>query len=260
MARTVLVTYNYFLARSDHSNSYTSVLFPGANHSQLHEERFGDASDDHYFPGATHLLLQNEIHPRSTRYALEHAHGAITILNPSPLPSPSQLSDFPWSLVDWLIVNEGEAEDLFRAMTDQDSRTWSSTVEMLQLMSSLIPFRKTNIVCTLGARGVVAVLPPPDNPDANVSLPFVTYIPAATLETGVKDTTGAGDCFTGYFVQGLMGLGPNGITEKDIEIVLRFAAQVSLSLTFITDHVFLLSDRLRGCLLRDQGQSTVYLM
>ena len=224
-----MVTYSFFLAESDLSNSYTSVLFPGANHSQLHEKHFGDTSDNHIFPEATHLLLQNEIHPGSTRYALEHAHGAITILNPSPLPSPSQISAFPWNMVNWLMVNEGEAEDLLRAMTDQDGRTWSSTVEMLQLMSSLLPFRKTNIVCTLGGRGVVAVLPSPDNPDANIALPFVTYIPAATLETDVHDTTGAGDCFTGYFVQGLMGLGLNGITEKDIEVVLRFASQVSLS-------------------------------
>ena len=210
-----------------YSNSYTSVLFPGANHSQLHEERFDDASDDHCFPDATHLLLQNEIHPRSTRYALEHAHGAITILNPSPLPSSSQLTVFPWNLVNWLIVNEGEANDLFRAMTDQDSQTWSNTELMLQLMSSLPCFKKTNIICTLGARGVIAVLPPPEDADAKAS--FVTHVPAATLGTGVHDTTGAGDCFTGYFVQGLMGLGPNGITEKKIEIVLRFAVQVSLS-------------------------------
>ncbi|KAF8337741.1 sugar kinase, partial [Amanita rubescens] len=201
------------------------VLFPGANHSQRHEERFDDVSDDHHFPDATHLLLQNEIHPKSTRYAVEHARGATTILNPSPLPSHSQLSTFPWILVNWLIVNEGEAEDLFRAAADQEIESWSSTEEMLRMMSAVPCFRKTNIVCTLGARGVMAILPDTDEP-------FVTYVPAVKLETGVNDTTGAGDCFTGYFVRGLMRFGPNskfrsGITEKDIEDIIKFAAQAA---------------------------------
>jgi len=126
-------------------------------------------------------------------------------------------------------VNEGEAEDLFRAAADQEIERWSSTEEMLRMMSAVPCFRKTNIICTLGARGAMAILPPPD--DANA--PFVSYVPAAKLETGLNDTTGAGDCFTGYFVRGLMKFGPNskfrsGITEKDIEDIIKFAAQVSL--------------------------------
>ena len=32
------------------------------------------------------------------------------------------------------------------------------------------------------------------------------YLPSAKLDNPVLDTTGAGDCFTGYFVSGLMTL------------------------------------------------------
>lgn len=215
-------------------------------------------SDDHHFPDATHLLLQNEIHARSTRYAVEHSRGATTILNPSPLPSPSQLRIFPWSLINWLIVNEGEAEDLFRAVTDQEIEKWSSTEEMLRMMSAVPCFRKTNIICTLGARGVVAILPADD-----VDPPFVIYVPAAKLDTGVNDTTGAGDCFTGYFVRGLMRFGPkskfrNEITEKDVEDILKFAAQVSL--TYIFEGISLSLNRQRGFLSRDRERWTVFLL
>lgn len=206
------------------------VLLPGANHSQLHEERFEDAAK-HSSPDATHLLLQNEIHMKSTHFALEHSRGAITILNPSPIPSPSQISVLPWHKVNWLIVNEGEAQDLYQAMAGQGTQKCSDAEEMLRSMSALPSFSKINIVCTLGARGVVAVLPSPGS-DVSTASPFVIYIPAAKLHSGVKDTTGAGDCFTGYFVQGLMRLGPNaklgsGITEKDIEVILKVAVQAA---------------------------------
>ncbi|KAF8627545.1 hypothetical protein AX15_004379 [Amanita polypyramis BW_CC] len=205
------------------------VLFPGANYSQVHEKRFEDVSDDHHFPDATHLLLQNEICKASTHYALEHAGNAVVILNPSPLPSPSQIKVFPWHKIDWLIVNEGEAEDLYRVTAEQDIRSWSTAEELLRLLSLLPPFKKTNIVCTLGARGVITAIL---SGVRSASSPFVVHVPAAKVLNGVKDTTGAGDCFTGYFVQGLMGLGPNvkfggEMVEKDIENILKVAVQAA---------------------------------
>jgi ribokinase len=42
------------------------------------------------------------------------------------------------------------------------------------------------------------------------------HLPAARLMGDVKDTTGAGDCFTGYFLQGLMEYGPRGKVGEDI--------------------------------------------
>ncbi|KAK2464485.1 hypothetical protein APHAL10511_003464 [Amanita phalloides] len=199
------------------------VLFPGANHSQLHEERFKDIADD-YFPGASHLLLQNEIHAESTYHALEYAYGATTILNPSPLPSLSQIRVFPWDKVNWLIVNEGEAKDLFHATIGQEAPVWRDAEEMLRSMVALPLFHKTNIICTIGARGVIAILP-----DFGSDSPTVICIPAAKVLSGVNDTTGAGDCFTGYFVQGLMKLAMLGreMTAADIEKILRFAVHAA---------------------------------
>ena len=85
--------------------------------------------------------------------------------------------------------------------------------ETLPLLSALPPFKNTNIVCTLGARGVMCV-----THDAGVRM---TYVRAAEPAKGVKDTTGAGDCFTGYFVQGLMR------DKWEIEPVLRAAVEAA---------------------------------
>ncbi|PFH49393.1 hypothetical protein AMATHDRAFT_76200 [Amanita thiersii Skay4041] len=199
------------------------VLHPGANHSQLHEELF--ESDKQILPVVTHLLLQNEIHMRSNLYALDHAHGAISIMNPSPLPAASEIIKFPWHKIDWLVVNEGEAEDLLKSINGQVTSTWSSTEEMLRGLFALPPFQKTNIVCTLGAQGVLAAV------RVN-SAASIIFVPAAKLQNPVLDTTGAGDCFTGYFVRGLMAFGPDswvgrGMTVLDVENILKTCVQAA---------------------------------
>ncbi|KAM6503885.1 Ribokinase-like protein [Amanita muscaria] len=199
------------------------VLFPGTNYSQLHEERTANEND--YLDNATHVLLQNEIHFQSTLYALEHAGNAITIINPSPLPSPAQISSFPWHRVNWLVVNNGEAEGLYRAATNQEDRSWSTEDDLVKLLSASSLFNKTNIICTLGAKGVIAAL------QGSTSTSFI-YVPAAQLRGEVRDTTGAGDCFTGYFVRELMKHGPGarvgkGLTEKDVENILKVAVQAA---------------------------------
>ncbi|KAF8636160.1 hypothetical protein AX17_003744, partial [Amanita inopinata Kibby_2008] len=208
------------------------VLFPGANYSQLHEERFKDESDNHHFPNATHLLLQNEIHMRSSHFALQHAGSAITILNPSPLPSLSEIKEFPWQRIHWLIVNEGEAEDLYRSIVGQAVQRWSRREELLQLLSALPPLRLTNIICTLGAQGVVAVIPPPDKASEGTSVPSLIHVPATELQNGVCDTTGAGDCFTGYFVRQLMKFGPGAkvgqeISKEGLRNILKVSVQAA---------------------------------
>jgi len=195
------------------------VLLPGANYSQLYEERILEKIDGLH---ATHLLLQNEIHTRSTQYALENAHSVIIIVNPSPLPSPAEVDSFPWWKVDWLILNAGEAEGLYQAAIGQVDRTWSSK-ELLQSLASLGPFSKSSIVCTLGALGVMAVIPPVEQEGSRTLI----HVPAARLQSNVCDTTGAGDCFTGYFVGELMQHGPGGLTKEAVEDMLKVAVQAA---------------------------------
>ena len=137
------------------------------------------------------------------------------ILNPSPLPSPPEIREFPWHKVDWLIVNETEAEGLYLSMSGMEGTPPSiSTREVLILLSAQPLFKETNIVCTLGADGVLACIPTFHRPITAASL---IYLPAATLQGEIRDSTGAGDCFTGYFVQGLMEFGPDAVVGKDIK-------------------------------------------
>jgi len=201
----------------DENGENSIILFPGANHSKLHEKQFVRESKD-WFPETTYLLLQNEIDMQSTYYALYNARNATVILNPSPLPSPSEIRELPWHKVDWLIVNEAEAEGLYLSMSGTEETPPSmSTRELVTLLSTQPLFNETNIVCTLGADGVLAFIPTFHRRITAHEVPSFIYLPAARLQGEIRDSTGAGDCFTGYFVQGLMEFGPNAVVGKDIK-------------------------------------------
>ncbi|KAI0340021.1 Ribokinase-like protein [Trametopsis cervina] len=169
----------------------------------------------------THLLLQNEIPFSSTLSYLSHAHStsAVSIFNPSPLPNADQLRQFPWDSLTWLIVNEGEARGLLDAL---DIAAADGDIgDVLWLLYASPPFAHTHIICTMGARGVAAVLSQSTSASAEAD---IIYVPAASLDPdSVRDTTGAGDCFTGYFVAGLMELQPGGevLSRGDVLRVLE---------------------------------------
>ncbi|KAH8102029.1 Ribokinase-like protein, partial [Cristinia sonorae] len=148
----------------------------------------------------THLLLQNEIPWSSTIHALRTVESTtLTFFNPSPMPSPSQLRELPWSAVNWLIVNEGEAQSLFDALRGEvvDSEEALSRAHLLLESLRALPGFSSSVglVCTLGSLGVMVL------PSGSVK---AIYVPALKLNRPVVDTTGAGDCFTGYFVAGFM--------------------------------------------------------
>ena len=209
------------------------VLYPGANHSELHEEQFMQESQG-FFPETSHLLLQNEIHPRSMQYALDNARNATIIYNPSPLPSDQELSRFPWNKIDWLIVNEAEATGICRSLNRSRANTTAnmSTRELVFLLSAHPSFATTNIICTLGGDGVLAFIPTFHRPKTAHEAPSFMHLQAAKLQGEIRDTTGAGDCFTGYFVQGLMEFGPYAkvgktVREQEIARILKMSVYVS---------------------------------
>ena len=176
---------------------------------------------------------------QSTHYALQNAKNATVILNPSPLPSASEILEFPWHKVDWLVVNETEAEGLYLSMmgTEGTPSPSQSTREVLTLLSAQPLFEETNIVCTLGADGVLAFIPTFHRPIRSYETPSFLYLPAARLRGEIRDSTGAGDCFTGYFVQGLMEFGPHAVVGKDIQ---------ELDITRILKRCVYVSDRALG--------------
>lgn len=230
-----------------------AVLFKGANYAS-HPKKSIPA-------GTSHLLLQNEIPLEDTLAYLSEAAkaSAVTIFNPSPMPSDAELKAFPWDKLTWLIVNEGEASDMYKTLSGGSIHSipdisgspyahLSAYPTLLQL-SSQIP--QTNLVCTLGAAGVLTLIPSLGASPGLNSEPI--FLPAAKLQRGVVDTTGAGDCFAGYMVAGLMKLHDEGIKvlqREHIVAVLKRCVQVRVSFLIpaLSTHFFL--SRLPECALK----------
>ena len=150
--------------------------------------------------------------------SVAHALGIITIMNPSPLPTAEQTQKFPWEKLTWLVVNEGEARDLLASVGDpqtvdtvelvfpsggapEDKAVIHSAHAVGSKITSHPTFKDVNVICTLGSVGLVAFLSLAQDGGKKAF-----YLPSANFDGPVVDTTGAGDCFTGYFVSGLTGI------------------------------------------------------
>nr|ODN91084.1 ATP-binding protein [Cryptococcus depauperatus CBS 7841] len=166
--------------------------------------------------GYTHLLLQNEVPLVSTIAYLTAAGQSspplTTVFNPSPMLNPHQLREFPWKHLSWLIVNEGELGDMLLAFgsetnpgnASEDELRGQASAGIIALCENEFFDKNVGVICTLGSKGILYSQPGKE----------VEYLPAATLKNPVKDTTGAGDCFAGYFVAGLM-------SDKSLEETLK---------------------------------------
>jgi ribokinase len=196
-----------------------AVLHAGANSHVSPTDTSPDLST------FTHLLIQNEIPLPSTLSHLTSAGraGLTTIFNPSPMLSPSELRAFPWSDLTWLIVNEGELETLleaFGAPLETASTTESirerANQGLIALHKSGDFARTVSTICTLGAQGIL-FFQPPSRPSGR---PTMGYLPAARLLQPLKDATGAGDCFAGYFVAGLMASSKGEGSERILKTCL----------------------------------------
>lgn len=210
------------------------VLFKGANHVPL------AAPTTSTFEPYTHMLLQNEIPFETTLEYLaisKHSPRIITVtFNPSPMPTPTQISrEIRWDCIDWLVVNEGEARELLAAFTDAPppdipplnlttdeplpkplATQLQPYLDLLSQFASSLLFKYVNIACTLGPLGVLARLPFVDGG-------CVLFEPGAKADA-VVDTTGAGDCWTGYLVAGLMRIDESrSRTSVDAELSVQEA-------------------------------------
>lgn len=149
--------------------------------------------------------------------------------------TPSELRSFPWSDLTWLIVNEGELLDLLAAFdavptstskststsTSEKDNTIERASELIQALNNAGSFAKTvSVICTLGAEGIIYFQPASGTREMRKG-----HLPAAKLVGGVKDTTGAGDCFAGYFAAGLM-------RGEELEDALANCLTVSLEAAF----------------------------
>jgi len=139
---------------------------------------------DHLPPGGT-LLMQMEIPHQSNWDALKVAkkRGAKVVLNLAPF---GPVDRDVLSLVDILVVNEGEAAALIRHL-ELDA---GSPEAQARALSALGPVT----VVTLGSEGYVCV-------------EKKTLIRGKALDVDVVDTTGAGDAFCGCLAAALDGHG-----------------------------------------------------
>ena len=123
------------------------------------------------------LVLQNEIN--CLPYIVERAYdkGMRIVLNPSPYNDALNGVDF--GMLDWIFVNEIEAEQI-SGTADPD--------EAYRRLHAQYP--ALSVLITLGKHGSVAFCG-----NERCAQPI--------FEMPVKDTTAAGDTFTGYFITAL---------------------------------------------------------
>lgn len=127
------------------------------------------------------LILQNEISglPLILQFAAER--GMRIALNPSPYDSTLEETDL--SAVEWLLVNETEAEQI--SGEKEPEKAWEKLHAKYPGMSLLV---------TLGKRGSTAFRVHSGGTE-------IHHEEAARAEA--VDTTGAGDTYTGYFIAGM---------------------------------------------------------
>ncbi len=185
------VPTGHAIIQVDEQGKNCIILFGGAN-QQITPEMIDEVLS-HYAPG-DYLLMQNELSHGDMIIRKAAQLGLHVILNPSPISA--ELLTWPLELVDWFILNEIEGRDLTGKTAPGDI-----------LDELLRRYPGAHIVLTLGAEGAVYA-----DADQRVEQPIVP--------TEAIDTTAAGDTFTGYFLQVVLG-------GKNVKEALCMAAHAS---------------------------------
>lgn len=156
------------------------VLFAGANQAITPEHI---AAVIAHADSEAIFLTQNETSGVPEALLAAGRRGLTVVFNPAPISAA--VRTYPLEQVDYLIVNETEAQALSPGEGDWRDAAW-------RLARA---FPRACVVATAGASGACAV-----------SEGRMFPVPACRVEP--VDTTGAGDVFVGYFVAGMArGLG-----------------------------------------------------
>lgn len=148
-----------------------------------------------YWRGVDVFVTQLEVPlpPVEAGLRMAKEQGAITLLNPSP---PLRLSSSVFSLVDYIVPNEWEAQSL-------TGIKWKGGREIRKMAERLLARGVKNVVVTLGSKGLFFK----NRSDEFWMKPF---------KVNVADTTAAGDAFLGALACGLS-------EDKPIQEALAFA-------------------------------------
>ncbi|KAF9084517.1 hypothetical protein BGX23_010437 [Mortierella sp. AD031] len=186
------------LSEESHDNSI--VLFPGTNSTVTIEEARHVLAN---FGEGDWIVMQNEISNGGEIMRAAKERGMTICFNPSPMTAelPKQ---YPLHLVDYLLINEIEAQGLYSHLTapksDADSFTSSSHITASESFPVLEKAYEqiSGIIITLGGDGLVARF------RTNEEDVKMKEFQMGIVKGNVVNTTGAGDTFSGYFVANLV--------------------------------------------------------
>ncbi|KAF9193691.1 hypothetical protein BGZ50_007267 [Haplosporangium sp. Z 11] len=185
---------------SDESHDNSIVLFPGTNHSVTLEEAQHVLT---HFGEGDWIVMQNEMSNGGAIMRAAKERGMTICFNPSPMTADLP-KEYPLHLVDYLLINEIEAQGLYSYLTASkhgtDSHTSSSHVPASESFPVLEKAYEqiSGIIITLGGDGLVARFRIKEE-DVNMK-----EIRMGIVKGEVVNTTGAGDTFSGYFVANLV--------------------------------------------------------
>ncbi|KAF9581156.1 hypothetical protein BGW38_001937, partial [Lunasporangiospora selenospora] len=184
------------LSQESHDNSI--VLFPGTNHQVTMEEAQHVLKD---FGEGDWLVMQNEISNGGDIMRAAKGRGMTICFNPSPM-TPDLPREFPMHLVDYLLINEIEAQGLYSYLTKGNHGSDLSSSHVTAAESFPVLESEYNQICgiiiTLGGDGLVARF------RLNEEDVKMKEFRLGVVKGQVVNTTGAGDTFTGYFVASLV--------------------------------------------------------
>ncbi|KAF8978838.1 hypothetical protein BGZ46_006100 [Entomortierella lignicola] len=189
------------LSKESHDNAI--VLFPGTNSKVTLEEAQHVLKD--FGPGDW-LVMQNEISSGGKIMQAAKEKGLTICFNPSPMTAELP-EEYPLHLVDYLIINEIEAQELYAYLTSAENYTESKSVPKSSshvTASESFPVLEkaygeiSGIIITLGGDGLVARFRIKEEDEK------LKEFRMGIVKNEIVNTTGAGDTFTGYFVANLV--------------------------------------------------------
>ncbi|KAI8370549.1 Ribokinase-like protein [Radiomyces spectabilis] len=204
-----------FIQLSAETNDNCIVLFPGTNGTYTVEQA---AKVLESFGPGDWIVQQNEISHGGEIMQLAIEKGLSVFFNPAPL-TKGILNQFPFDKVAILVVNETEGDDLYNELGGQKKVTGLDlATELLNHFSGM-----KGIILTLGGQGLVAKFRH-DGAERDFHVP--------SRKVAVKDTTGAGDTFVGYFLSSFVREEKNMDYFARVQYALEeatFAASIAVS-------------------------------
>jgi len=192
MIRTVDSASGHAVIQVSDGGENAIIVHPGANQMLSHAQI--DAALAQASPGDW-VLCQNETSGVDHLLHKASAAGLHIACNPAPMTSAAR--DYPYQLLDLLLVNQTEAETLTGCSDHQ---------AMLDGLQRLCPHGI--VVLTLGARGALA-------------WQHGQWLQQPAAQVRVVDSTAAGDTFCGYFLHALTQQHP---LEQCLQIASQAAA------------------------------------